>query len=80
MAEAKGDRIAKLMARAGLCSRRDAERMVEEGAYDLACSDAHRHDDVELVERGIEPVRRPDAEDALHLVEAVEQGAVGLRQ
>jgi len=31
MAEAKGDRIAKLMARAGLCSRRDAERWILEG-------------------------------------------------
>lgn len=27
----KGDRIAKVMARAGLCSRRDAERWIEEG-------------------------------------------------
>jgi 23S rRNA pseudouridine2605 synthase len=31
MAEAKGDRIAKLMARAGLCSRRDAERWITQG-------------------------------------------------
>ncbi|HEX6101725.1 MAG TPA: pseudouridine synthase [Alphaproteobacteria bacterium] len=31
MVEAKGDRIAKLMARAGLCSRRDAERWILEG-------------------------------------------------
>ena len=27
----KGDRIAKLMARAGLCSRRDAERWIAQG-------------------------------------------------
>ncbi|HVG81300.1 MAG TPA: pseudouridine synthase [Methylomirabilota bacterium] len=31
MAEAKGDRIAKLIARAGLCSRRDAERWIAQG-------------------------------------------------
>ena len=31
MAEEKGERIAKLMARAGLCSRRDAERWIAEG-------------------------------------------------
>ena len=32
MAEAaKGERIAKLLARAGLCSRRDAERLISEG-------------------------------------------------
>jgi 23S rRNA pseudouridine2605 synthase len=30
-AAAKGDRIAKLLARAGLCSRRDAERWIAEG-------------------------------------------------
>jgi 23S rRNA pseudouridine2605 synthase len=29
--EAKGERIAKVIARAGLCSRRDAERMIAEG-------------------------------------------------
>ena len=29
--EAKGERIAKVMARAGLCSRRDAERWIEAG-------------------------------------------------
>jgi len=31
MSEAKGERIAKVMARAGLCSRRDAERWIAEG-------------------------------------------------
>jgi 23S rRNA pseudouridine2605 synthase len=35
MAEAKGDRIAKLMARAGLCSRRDAERWIAEGRVSI---------------------------------------------
>ena len=31
----KGDRIAKVMARAGLCSRRDAERWIAEGRVEL---------------------------------------------
>ena len=29
--ESKGERIAKVMARAGLCSRRDAEKWIEAG-------------------------------------------------
>jgi len=34
--EAKGERIAKLMARAGLCSRREAERWIAEGRVSVA--------------------------------------------
>ena len=30
-----GDRIAKVMARAGLCSRRDAERLIADGRVSL---------------------------------------------
>ncbi len=33
--ENKGERIAKVMARAGLCSRRDAERWIEEGRVEV---------------------------------------------
>ena len=33
--EAKGERVAKLLARAGLCSRRDAERWIAEGRVSL---------------------------------------------
>jgi 23S rRNA pseudouridine2605 synthase len=35
MTESKGDRIAKLMARAGLCSRRDAERWIAQGRVSI---------------------------------------------
>ena len=35
-AAAKGERIAKIMARAGLCSRRDAERWIAEGRVAVA--------------------------------------------
>jgi 23S rRNA pseudouridine2605 synthase len=33
--EAQGDRIAKIIARAGICSRRDAERLIAEGRVTL---------------------------------------------
>src|ERR1700722_1620996 len=36
MEAAKGERIAKVLARAGLCSRRDAERWIAEGRVSLA--------------------------------------------
>ena len=35
MSEFEGERIAKVMARAGLCSRRDAEKMIGEGRVSL---------------------------------------------
>ncbi len=35
MSEFEGERIAKAIARAGLCSRRDAERLIEEGRVTL---------------------------------------------
>ena len=34
----KGDRIAKVMARAGVCSRREAERMIAEGRVSVGRS------------------------------------------
>ncbi len=37
--------------------RRVAERMLEEGAYDIACSDAHRPEDVDRVASAIERLR-----------------------
>lgn len=38
-------------------SRRAAERMLEEGAYDAACSDTHRPEDVATVGRAVERLR-----------------------
>jgi protein-tyrosine phosphatase len=38
--------------------RRAAERMLEEGAYDAACSDAHRPEDVDVLEKAIVRLER----------------------
>jgi hypothetical protein len=38
-------------------SGRAAERMLEEGAYDAACTDSHRPDDVAMVAKAIERLR-----------------------
>lgn len=47
-----------LMGKYGEQPRRAAERMLEEGAYDAACSDAHRPDDVDVMARGIERLKK----------------------
>lgn len=46
-----------LVGRYGRASRRAAERMLEEGVYYAACTDAHRPGDVELVAEAIERLR-----------------------
>lgn len=49
--------VMALVGRYGRASRRAAERMLDEGVYYAACSDAHRPSDVELVAQGIERLR-----------------------
>lgn len=49
--------LMSLVGRYGDRPRRVAERMLEEGAYDIACSDAHRPEDVEHVAKAIERLR-----------------------
>ena len=49
--------LMSLVGRYGDRPRRVAERMLEEGAYDIACSDAHRPEDVEHVARAIDRLR-----------------------
>jgi protein-tyrosine phosphatase len=49
--------LMSLVGRYGERTRRAAERMVEEGVYDAACSDAHRPDDVALVGRAVDRLR-----------------------
>lgn len=49
--------VMALVGRYGRASRGAAERMLDEGVYYAACSDAHRPSDVDLVARGIERLR-----------------------
>ena len=49
--------LMSLVGRYGERPRRAAERMLEEGAYDAACTDAHRPDDVAIVARSVERLR-----------------------
>ncbi len=49
--------VMALVGRYGRASRRAAERMLDEGVYYAACTDAHRPGDVELVAEAIERLR-----------------------
>ncbi len=49
--------LMSLVGRYGRRSQRAAERMLDEGVYYAACSDAHRPSDVELVAQAIERLR-----------------------
>jgi len=46
-----------LVGKYGERPRRAAERMLEEGAYDAACSDAHRPEDVDVLAKAMERLR-----------------------
>jgi protein-tyrosine phosphatase len=49
--------VMSLVGKYGERPRRAAERLLEEGAYDAACTDTHRPDDVAIVERAVERLR-----------------------
>jgi protein-tyrosine phosphatase len=55
--------VMALVGRYGRASRRAAERMLDEGVYYAACSDAHRPSDVELVGEAIERLRELCGDD-----------------
>lgn len=46
--------VCALVGKYGRAPQRAAEKLLEEDAYEAACSDAHRPDDVDVVERAIE--------------------------
>jgi len=46
--------LMSLVGHYGERARRAAERMLEEGVYDLACTDSHRPGDVEIVARALD--------------------------
>jgi protein-tyrosine phosphatase len=52
-----------LVGKYGERPKRAAERMLEEGAYDAACTDAHRPEDVEVMARAIERLKQLAGKD-----------------
>jgi protein-tyrosine phosphatase len=49
--------VCSLVGKYGRAARKASERLLEEGLYEAACSDAHKPEDVEIVERAIERLR-----------------------
>jgi protein-tyrosine phosphatase len=68
--------LMSLVGRYGDRPRRVAERMLEEGAYDIACSDAHRPEDVDHVARAIERLRALIGRDEAHALLATNPAGV----
>lgn len=71
--------VMSLVGKYGGRSRRTAERMLEEGAYDAACTDSHRAEDVDVaakaIDRLVELVGEDDAEELLeHAPRAILEG------
>lgn len=50
--------ICSLVGKYGRAPQRAAEKLLEEDAYEAACTDAHKPEDVAVVERSIEALRR----------------------
>lgn len=57
--------LMSLVGRYGRSAQRAAERMLEEGTYVAACTDAHRPEDLAEVEAAIERLRRLVGADEL---------------
>lgn len=60
--------VMSLAGRYGERPRRTAERMLEEGAYDAACTDSHRPEDVEIVARALDRLRELVGADEAELL------------
>lgn len=71
--------VCALIGKYGRASQKAAERLLEDDAYEAACSDAHRPEDAELTERAIEVLtRRVGKGEAERLLGAGPRAILGL--
>ncbi len=71
--------VCSLIGKYGRASRRAAEKLLEEEAYEAACSDAHRPDDVVEVEEAIATLdKRVGTREAERLLRGGPRGILGL--
>ena len=70
--------VCALVGKYGRTAQRTAEKLLEEEAYEAACSDAHRPSDVDVVVRAIERLERSvGAEEATRLLSSGPRGILG---
>jgi protein-tyrosine phosphatase len=72
--------VCALIGKYGRASQKAAEKLLDDEAYEAACSDAHRPEDTELVEEAIEVLtKRVGAAETDRLLGAGPRGILGLR-
>lgn len=71
--------VCSLVGKYGRSSQRAAEKLLREGAYEAACSDAHRPEDVEIVEDAIEKLEAlAGKEEAYRLLALAPRAIIGI--
>lgn len=71
--------ICALVGKYGRAARRAAEKLLEEEAYEAACSDAHRPDDADVVVEALETLeRRVGSKETERLLRDGPRGILGL--
>jgi protein-tyrosine phosphatase len=72
--------VCALVGKYGRAPQRAAEKLLEEGAYEAACSDAHKPGDVDVVVRAIERLEKSVGKDeATRLLSAGPRGIIAVR-
>jgi protein-tyrosine phosphatase len=70
--------VCALVGKYGRASQKAAEKLVDDQAYEAACSDAHRSEDVDVVADAIEAlVRRAGKDEAERLLGAAPRALLG---
>jgi protein-tyrosine phosphatase len=73
--------VCSLVGKYGRAAQKSAERLLEDGAYEAACSDAHKPSDVEAVVRAIERLEvLAGREEAYRLLSTAPRGILAPRK
>ena len=72
--------VCALVGKYGRASQKAAEKLLDDEAYEAACSDAHRPEDTDIVEEAIAALtKRVGEPEAERLLGAGPRGILGLR-